>query len=151
MTLDALLSALHFVLAFGLVAILAAQTALLRPGMSSSSLRLAANLDRGYGAAALLLLGAGFARVFFGAKAASFYLSNPVFWAKLGVFAAVALLSIPPTVRLIRWSSEARAQPAFLPRDEQVRGVQRWLLAEALVLVVIPFLAAAMARGVGHG
>ncbi|MDL1862345.1 DUF2214 family protein, partial [Betaproteobacteria bacterium PRO7] len=38
-----------------------------------------------------------------------------------------------------------------LPRDEQVRGVQRWLLAEALVLVVIPFLAAAMARGVGHG
>jgi putative membrane protein len=151
MTLDAWLSALHFVLVFGVVAVLAAQAALVRPGMSVSGLRLAAQLDRGYGAASLLLLGAGFARVFFGAKGASFYLSNPVFWIKLALFAAVGLLSIAPTVHLIRWSRRLRDQPSFLPPDADVRGVRRWLHAEAIVLAFIPFAAAALARGVGHG
>jgi len=35
--------------------------------------------------------------------------------------------------------------------DDQVCGIRRWLLAEAVVLVSIPFLAVAMARGVGYG
>ena len=50
MTIDFLLSALHFLLVFSLVAILAAQGAHLRRGMTSPNLRLAAKLDRGYGA-----------------------------------------------------------------------------------------------------
>jgi putative membrane protein len=150
MPLDAWLSALHFVLAFALVAILAAQWALIRPGVAAAALRLAAHLDRGYGAAALLLLGAGFARVFYGAKGASFYLSNPVFWAKLALFAAAGLLSIVPTVQLIRWSRRLRDQPSFLPSDAHVRGVRRWLHAEAIVLALIPFAAAALARGIGY-
>ncbi|GMV59872.1 MAG: hypothetical protein AMXMBFR72_29650 [Betaproteobacteria bacterium] len=149
MTLDAWLSVLHFVLVFALVAILAAQAALLRPPLTVANLALAAKLDRGYGAAALLLLAAGFGRVFFGAKPAQFYLANPVFWTKIALFAAVALLSIPPTIRLIRWSRHART--GTLPPDAQVRAVQPWLRAEAVVLLAIPFVAAAMARGVGHG
>lgn len=61
--IDLFLSVFHFLLVFTLVAILAAQSALIRPGISSSSLRLAANLDRAYGASAMLLLGVGFSRV----------------------------------------------------------------------------------------
>lgn len=147
--IDATLSALHFLLAFGLVAILAAQAALIRPGLTASSLRLATNLDRAYGASAVLLLGVGVSRVYWGVKGSSSYLSNPFFWTKIGLFMTVAVLSIPPTLRLIRWSKQARSQTAFLPSDEQVRGLQRWLRAEALVLMFIPFVAAAMARGMG--
>ena len=55
MTIDFLLSALHFLLVFLLVAILAAQGALIRPGMALPGLRLAAKLDRGYGALATML------------------------------------------------------------------------------------------------
>lgn len=84
MTIDALLSALHLVFAFTLVAILAAQTALLRPGITLPGLRLAAQLDRGYGLGATLLLAAGVGRVLHGAKAAQFYLANPLFWTKIG-------------------------------------------------------------------
>ena len=149
MTLDLLLSALHFLLAFALVAVLAAQFALIRPMMTSSSLRTAAILDRVYGLCALLLIVAGFGRVYLGPKGSQFYLANPMFWTKIGLFALVGALSVPATVRLIRWTRRARRQPGFLPPPEQLTGTRRWLLAEGVVFVAIPFVAAAMARGFG--
>ena len=147
--IDLLLSVFHFLLIFTLVAILAAQSALIRPGITSSDLRLAAILDRAYGASAVLLLGVGFSRVYWGAKGSSFYLSNPLFWTKIGLFMTVAILSIPPTLRLIQWSKQLHAQAEFLPSEEQVRRLQWWLRVEMFVLMCIPFVAAAMARGIG--
>jgi putative membrane protein len=147
--IDMLLSSLHFLLVFALVAILAAQSALIRPGIPASDLRLAAILDRAYGASAALLLGVGFSRVYWSAKGSSFYMSNPLFWTKIGLFTTVALLSIPPTLRLIQWSKQAHSQTEFLPSEEQIRRIRRWLRAEAFVLLFIPFVAAAMARGMG--
>jgi putative membrane protein len=146
---DVLLSSFHFLLIFMLVAVLAAQYVLIRPGMTASSLRLAANLDRMYGLSAVLLLGVGFGRVYWGAKGSSFYLSNPLFWTKIGLFTTVALLSIPPTVQLIQWSNQAHSQPEYLPSEKQVSRLQWWLRAEVFVLLLIPFVAAAMARGMG--
>jgi len=150
MMLDGLLSSLHFLLAFALVATLAAQNTLIRPGMTLSDLRLAASLDRAYGVSALLLLAVGFARVYWGVKGSPFYLSNPLFWAKIVLFATVAALSIPPTMQLIRWTKQAADRQAdCLPSDDQIQRTQWWLRAEALVLMFIPFFAAAMARGFG--
>ncbi len=146
---DVLLSSFHFLLIFMLVAVLAAQYVLIRPGMTMSGLRLAAHLDRIYGISAVLLLGVGFARVFWGTKGSPFYLSNPLFWTKIGLFMTVAILSIPPTLRLIRWTKQTELQTEFLPPTEQIFRIQRWLRAEAAVLLLIPFLAAAMARGYG--
>jgi putative membrane protein len=102
--IDLFLSALHFLLVFALVTILAAQSALIRQGITASSLHLAVNLDRAYGASAMLLLGVGFGRVYWGAKGSSFYLSSPLFWTEIGLFMTVAILSIPTILRLIRWS-----------------------------------------------
>lgn len=146
---DVLLSSFHFLLIFTLVAVLAAQYVLIRPGMTASGLRLAAHLDRLYGISAALLLGVGFSRVYWGAKGSSFYLSNPFFWTKIGLFMTVAILSIPPTLRLIQWSKQVHVQAEFLPSEEQVRRLQWWLHAEVFVLIFIPFVAAAMARGMG--
>ena len=146
---DVLLSSFHFLLIFMLVAVLAAQYVLIRPGITASGLRLAAHLDRLYGISAVLLLGVGFSRVYWGAKGSSFYLSNPFFWTKIGLFMTVAILSIPPTLRLIQWSKQAHAQAEFLPSEEQVRRLQWWLRAEVFVLIFIPFVAAAMSRGMG--
>lgn len=147
--IDLFLSVFHFLLIFALVAILAAQSILIRPGITVSSLPLAATLDRAYGASAVLLLGVGFSRVAWGTKGSSYYLSNPLFWTKIGLFMAVAIFSIPPTVQLIRWSKQAHVQTGFLPSNEQVRRIQWWLRAEWIVVMFIPFLAAAMARGIG--
>lgn len=147
--IDLLLSTSHFLLVFVLVGVLAAQNALIRPGISGSSLCLAANLDRAYGASAVLLLGVGFSRVFWGAKGSAFYLSNPLFWSKIGLFTAVAVLSIPPTLQLIRWAEQIHVHTEFLPPEEQIHRIRWWLRAEVFVLLFIPFLAAAIARGIG--
>ena len=72
----------------------------------------------------------------------------PSFWTKIGLFVIVAVFSIPPTLQLVRWTKQAHSHPEFLPSDEEVRRVQWWLRAEVIVVVFIPFLAAAMARGV---
>ena len=147
--IDLTLSTFHFLLIFMLVAILAMQSLLIRPGMTVANLHLASQLDRTYGISAILLLGVGFARVFWGAKGSPFYLPNSLFWTKIGLFMTVAILSIPPTIQLIRWSKQAHSHQDFQPPNEQVRQVQRWLYAEWVVVILIPFLAAAMARGIG--
>jgi putative membrane protein len=71
------------------------------------------------------------------------------FWAKMAAFAAVALLSIAPTVRIVAWRRKAKVDPAFRPFEEEVNRVRAFLLAEAAVFVLIPVFAAVMARGYG--
>jgi len=149
MMADLTLAALHFILIFALVGILGAEAALVREGMDGTQANRVAVLDRGYGAAAGLLLVAGFLRVFYGAKGAAFYLENPVFWAKIAAFMLIATLSIPPTVRFIAWQRHARKESGFRPADTDVRGVRRLIMAQAAVLPVIPVLAGVMARGYG--
>jgi putative membrane protein len=149
MMADLTLAALHFILIFALVGILGAEAALVREGMDGTQTNRVAVLDRGYGAAAGLLLVAGFLRVFYGAKGAAFYLENPVFWAKIAAFMLIAALSIPPTVRFLAWQRRARKESGFRPADTDVRGVRRLIMAQAAVLLVIPVLAGVMARGYG--
>jgi putative membrane protein len=128
---------------FTLAAILFAEWALLRPGVTPRQLAFAGTLDRGYGIAAMLAIVFGIARVTAGAKGWSFYAGNPVFWAKMAVFVAVGLLSAVPTVALVRWR---RTGP---PADDELLRVRRWLNAQVALLPLIPALAALMARGVG--
>lgn len=103
-------------------------------------------VDAGYGLAALLILAIGALRVSYGLKGADYYLRNPWFWAKLGTFAAIGLLSLVPTLRLLRWRRQARLQPTWSPNAALVRTLQRLIGAELGLLAVLVVLAAAMAR-----
>jgi len=147
--LDLVLAALHHLLILSLAGLLAAELVLLRPGVSGVALRTLGGLDAGYGATAGLILAVGFARVFLGAKGAAFYLENPIFWAKLGAFGVVGLLSIAPTVLILRWRGRAKAEPTFTPPAGEVATARRVLWLEVLVFALIPAFAAAMARGYG--
>jgi putative membrane protein len=149
MMADLVLAVLHFILIFALVGILGAEAGLVREGMDGTQANRVAVLDRGYGAAAGLLLVVGFLRVFYGAKGADFYLQNPVFWAKIAAFVLVGAMSIPPTVRFIVWQRRARKEPGLRLVAADVRGVRLLIVAQAAVLLVIPLLAGMMARGYG--
>jgi putative membrane protein len=146
---DLVLAVLHFILIFALVGILGAEAGLVHEGMDRTQANRVAVLDRGYGAAAGLLLVIGFLRVFYGAKGADFYLHNPVFWAKIAAFALVGALSIPPTIRFIAWQRRARKELGFQLVAADVRAVRRMIAAQAAILLVIPLLAGMMARGYG--
>ena len=133
------------------MAVPAAELALMRGTMGALRIRHVARLDALYGLLAALILAIGFGRVFHGAKGSDFYLHNPVFWAKLACFAAVGLVSIVPTVRVLRWKRAAARDAAFVAADAELASTRRWLAVELALFVPIPLLAAAMARGVGLG
>jgi putative membrane protein len=140
--LDALLASIHHLLVFALVAVLFAELMLVGGVPSSERLHLMGRLDLAYGALAGGVVVAGLLRVVFGAKGWAFYVGNPFFWLKMTAFVAVGLMSIVPTVRLIRW----RRQSA-LPDAAAVYDLRPWMLAQLGLLALVPVLAALMARG----
>ena len=149
MSTDLLLAIAHHLLIFTIAAILAIEFALIRPGIDPAQIKRVSRFDLGYGIAAGLLVGVGFSRVYFGIKGPAFYLQNPVFWAKIAAFALVGLMSILPTLRLLAWRRMAERDRAFVPPTAEMTTVRRLLTIEACVFVLIPILAAAMARGYG--
>jgi uncharacterized membrane protein len=79
-------------------------------------------------------------------KAPEFYLRNGFFWLKMCLFGAVFALETWPMVTFIRWLSARRAGRP-LPQLERVRQVRLVDDVQTALIVVIPFAAAAMARG----
>lgn len=149
MPLDLILAILHHLGVFTVAGIIAAEWALVRPGMSMEKIRHVAKIDAAYGIAAGLVLFIGFARVFFGLKGSAFYLQNPIFWAKISAFIVIGVLSVTPTLLFIHWRDKAKSDPSFLPSADEIANVRRYVKIEAHVFVLIPILAAAMARGYG--
>jgi len=149
MLTDLLLACLHHLVVFSLPAVLVAELVLLRGEVGGPRLRHAGRVDAVYGILAVAILVIGFARVFHGAKGYSFYVGNPVFWAKIAFFAAVGGLSAVPTIRLLRWNRAARRDASFVAPERDVASTRAWIKAELALFVPIPLLAAAMARGFG--
>ena len=147
--LDLALTIGHHLAFFSVAALLAMELVILRPGIAGQRLRELGGLDMAYGIAAGLALIFGFARVFFGDTAADFYLANPVFWAKIGAFVVVGALSAPPTIAILGWRRAARADAGFTPPHAEIARARRFFHIEAVVFVLIPIFAAAMANGIG--
>jgi putative membrane protein len=149
MTTDLILAAAHHLLMFGIAALLVTELVMVFRGLSGSAIVVLSRLDVWFGVSAGSLLVTGFMRVFFGARPEAYYLQNPVFWAKIAAFAIVGFLSIVPTIRFIRWAQPARRDRSFQPPPEELRTVKRFILLESGIFLLIPVLAAAMARGYG--
>lgn len=149
MNTDLILAIVHHLGVFSVAAIIAAEWALVRPDMTTEKLRQVVKIDALYGIAAGLVLLIGFARVYFGLKGSEFYMQNPVFWAKIIAFATVGVVSITPTLLFLSWRDKAKANPSFVPSPAEIANVRRYVKIEAHVFVLIPILAAAMARGYG--
>ena len=146
---DLLLAIAHHLLVFSLAAILAIELATVRPGLTGAGLRRLGIVDLHYGLIAALILIVGFARVYMGVKGPEAYLGNWAFWAKVGAFALVGLLSAPPTIRILQWRKRARAEPGFALDAAEIKAVRPFLIAELAVFALIPIFAAMMARGIG--
>jgi putative membrane protein len=149
MTTDLILAGLHHLLAFGVVALFFALHVTVRPGLSGAALHRVAIVDRFQGAFAGGLIVVGVLRVLYGLNGPEFYLSNWTFWAKMAAFAAVGMLSVPPTLRIIAWHKASQADPAYVVPDAEIAWVRPWLTMQFLLILTIPIFAAMMARGYG--
>jgi putative membrane protein len=145
---SAILSALHLLaLAIGLPAIVLRALAL-RAASDPAALRRALAADAAWGIAAILWLVTGPARAFGPLeKGTAFYLSSPLFYAKLGLFLSIFLLEIAPMATFIRWRMALRRGESPDLGAARLFATVSWI--EAALVVTIVFVAAFMARGFG--
>jgi putative membrane protein len=103
--------------------------------------------DGFWGVAALLWIATGLVRAFGHVeKQPDFYLRNGFFWIKMSLFGLIFALEIWPMITFIRWRGAEKRQVPLAGFDRLPRLVST-NDAELALLVVIPFVAAAMARG----
>ena len=149
-TTDLVLAIMHHLLVFTLAGVLAFEIGAVRLNMTRDDILGVGRVDTWYGILALLIIIVGFIRATSAAKGWAYYEINLFFWAKIATFAVVGLLSIVPTVAIIRWRNALKSDAAFAPPAEAIRRVRVYLWAEAALFLLIPAFAAAMARGYGE-
>jgi putative membrane protein len=147
---DLLLAIAHHLFVFALAGILFAEFVLLKPGLSGRNLSLLGRLDGAYGGLAMAIIVIGVCRVIFGLKGWEYYVGNHAFWGKMAAFLVVGLLSIPPTLRIIRWRREAGSSEGYVVPDAEVASMRRYVHGELAFFALILVFAAMMARGYGY-
>jgi len=148
MILPALVSAVHLLsLGIGLPAVFLRGRHLRRAAESPEAVAEVLRADDVWGLAALGWLGTGLTRLFLEyEKSLDFYLYHGFFWVKMGLFGAVFLLELRPMVTFIRWRLRRRRSESIdlgiLPALARLNDL------EVVLVLLIPFAAALMARGV---
>ena len=143
--LDLVLAIAHHLLVFAVLGALLAEFLALRALNSSAAVARIATVDLGFGILATLVVIVGFSRAAFAAKGWLYYSHNAFFWAKMATFAALGLLSIVPTMAIVRWR-----RSGTVPDDAAIEPIRRYLHIELGLFVFLPIFAAAMARGYGE-
>ena len=147
MTFEAILASLHLGAILTAVVFLSSEAALCRSEwMNAAVVRRLARLDMIYGLAALALLLTGIARMAWGVKGLTWYVSQPLFHLKMLLFFGAALLSLRPTFTIRRWLKTLNQQ-GTLPPAEAVRTTRQWIMVQAHIIPVVAVVAVFWARG----
>lgn len=149
MVLESILAYLHISAILALVVFISSEAALCRPEwMNATVVERLVTVDRIYGISAAAVLATGLLRVYLGVKGSAWYWSNWLLHLKLGAFVVVALISIAPTLRFLRWRKALRADGS-LPAAEEVRRARKLVMLQAHIIPFIPLAAVFLARGFG--
>ena len=147
MTLEATLAALHIVAILTFVVFLSSQAALCRiEWLNAAVVERLARLDVIYVVAGVVLIASGLARVVWGIKGVSWYVSQPLFHIKITIVVVMAILSIWPSIMFRRWRRNLKASGA-LPDELEVKKVRRLVMIQSHVLPVVAVIAVFWARG----
>jgi putative membrane protein len=149
MDTDLILASAHHLAVFLLVGIVAAEFGLLKPGLDGMRVAQLTRIDAAYGAVAGLVVAVGVLQVIFGGSGWGYYAGNHAFWGKMAAFVAVGLLSIQPTLAIRRWHKAGKDNIGYVVPAAEIVTSRRFIHLQAGLLVLIPILAAAMARGYG--
>jgi putative membrane protein len=146
---EAIAAYLHYLSIFLLFALLTLEHQLFKRPLDLPRARSLMRIDIAYALSAGLVLASGAARLVWYGKGLAYYLHNSLFHAKLGLFILIALLSILPTLVFLNWRNDLRA--GLVPQVSTRMGtlVIMTIRLELLLLLILPLLAALMARGFG--
>jgi putative membrane protein len=138
---------LHHVAAFTLFAAILVEFVLINAELTAANARRLARTDIMLGISAGVVLVIGALRVFYFEKGADYYFDSAFFLAKLGLFIAVGLLSIIPTLAFISWRTAVKQGQAPTVTPSQLRTLKMVIHIELAAVVLIMLFAALMARG----
>jgi putative membrane protein len=145
---DALLLFAHFVCIITLACLLTGEVILFRKTLPADMVRRMQLIDRWYGIVFLFVLLTGLSLLFFGSKGVLFFTHNPVFWTKMGLIVAIALLSIYPTIAYLRWDRRKQPDGSIVLEDAEYGRILVFLWAQVCLFVFIPLCATLMAGGI---
>ena len=148
MTLRWLLAGLHLLaLGLGLGAVWVRGRAL-SSRLDERGLRSVFLADMWWGIAAFLWIGTGLWRLLAGLeKNTAYYFQNHFFLAKMGFLAVILILEVWPMITLIKWRRQVMR--GELPVTRIAPALARISFAQAVLVILMVFLASAMARGYG--
>ncbi|WP_421762931.1 DUF2214 family protein [Ekhidna sp.] len=124
------------------------QIVLISEQVSWKTLRQLGFIDGIYGISAIMVVGTGLLNWFLLGKGSSYYLANSFFIIKISLFTIVGLLSIYPTVMISRAKKQNKHSP---PANIQLRNVDKmriFVIAELILMALIPLFAELMANGI---
>ncbi len=133
---------LHLISILLVVGSVFAQQFLVKRTLNQKTLKTVLLTDSIYGIAAIFAVAFGLTLWFGVGKPPSFYSDGSAIWIKLGLFTAVGLLSIYPTVFYIR---NRKKEVEFIEVPKMLIYILR---IEAFLLLLIPFFAELMVFGV---
>jgi putative membrane protein len=139
----------HYLGIMFLAAALVAQHLLFVPRPERAVARKIVTVDVIYGVSLLVVLVTGIARLFHGGKGALFYMQTWAFHAKFSLFVVMAVLWLYPAVKFFAWRRQLKAGQAPVMADAEAKRVLMAIRVQLLILVLLPLLAAMMARGIG--
>jgi putative membrane protein len=134
---------LHFIGILVLASTLMVEHMQFKAEMSAATLKKVALIDLIYGVAAGVILVTGLLLAFAVGKPSAFYTANPIFHVKVTLFVLIGLLSIHPTLFLLRHRNSTAAS-ITVPKS-----IVMVVRLEMLLLLIIPLLAVMMVRGIG--
>lgn len=144
---DALLAYAHFISIFFLASMLVGELLVWRRTLPADFFVRLQWIDRLYGISAGVVIVTGLLRLWLGPKGAAFYVHNPVFMTKIGLFVIVALLSIAPTVAIVKLASRRGPDGSVAIDIAQFGRIRALLWAQVGIFVFIPLCATFMSRG----
>lgn len=152
--LSAIVASIHF-LALGMsiwsVLERGRNFALLKQNVTDTKIRnLVLFYDNFWGVSALLIIATGLARAFLGLeKGTTYYLSNPIFHAKLGLVMLILLVEMFPMVQLIKWRIAIARKKEIVLNTERIGVYATISFVQLVCLALIIILASLMAHGIG--
>ncbi|MBS0414496.1 MAG: DUF2214 family protein [Proteobacteria bacterium] len=147
--LEPILAFLHISAFIGWIVFATAQSAICRAAwFNAASVPRLVRLDRILWIATAFVLLTGLARTWLGSKGFGWYWSNPLLYAKFGLFMAAAWLQIGPTRAYRRWQRALDGGGA-LPSEAEINRARKPIMLGTHLVAVIPLPAVFLARGWG--
>lgn len=138
----------HYLAMMFLAAALIAEHLMFTPRPSLEAARKLVIVDAIYGVSLLVVFATGLGRMFHGGKGALFYMQNGAYHTKFTLFVLMAVLWLYPAIKFLGWRRALGRGEAPVMGDREARRVLMAIRIQLLILVLLPLLAAMMARGV---